>query len=796
MSFIIIIFSFIFLLFGVFLSFYIIKNYEKNIDLKTFDSILNKGTTKFFYYKMDDRNNIIGEIYELTDETLDSQNCIYADLSDIPDDLINAVISIEDKRFWTHKGVDWKRTISAVFNYLIKTDYRFGGSTITQQLIKNITGNDQYSIDRKIQEMILSLNLETKLEKSEILEYYLNIINLSQGCIGVGAAAEVYFSKKINELSLLECVSLAAITNNPSYYNPINNPENNLERRNIILTQMLEQNYISKEEYDECINSELELNVKKKTININSWYVDMVIEDVIQDLCNKYGYTHDFASMMVYTGGLRIYTSMDYDIQNVIETYYENVSNFPSGDQNNPLQSSMIIIHPETGDILGVAGAIGAKKGNRIQNYATLTKRPSGSVIKPLSVYALSIEEGIISSASVYDDVPVEFKYNNGEYIPWPSNSPSVYKGLTNITAAVRDSVNTVAIKVLNQLGLRKSFDFLYDELNIKNLIEKKILDNGNVISDIGISSLALGQQNYGVTVREMTTAYTIFANKGIFTNSRSYYKVTDIYGNILLEKSSDCKKIISLETSSIMTLMLEEVVKKGTASAINLDKKIAVAGKTGTTQNNYDKWFIGYTPYLLAGVWCGYEYPKSLDGIYGNPCLSAWDEVMTKINTMYTNNEYKLFEKAKNIVRIKVCADSGMLPTNACKIDARGDRSTFCWFIKGKEPSSYCNCHIEVDYDIMNGGVLLGSYPNEYTQKVGMITVSRSFPKQIFVSDAQYVWKRMPADILPICDYNLPFFNNIIEAGKYCGISNVPVQFNRGSFGHNNIFKRDEDSY
>lgn len=774
---------------GLYFTFYISDNYDSSIDVTLFDAAARGGATKIYCYNMTDRKSRTGELIELNGEQLDGNSCIYVDYYSVPQDLIDAFVAIEDKRFWDHSGVDWIRTAAASLNYMKEKSVRFGGSTITQQLIKNITGERQYSTKRKIQEIIWAQDLETKLDKTEIIELYMNIINLSQGCTGVQAAANTYFSKDVSALSLLECAAIAAITNNPGYYDPVRHPENNLERRNIILDQMLEQGYINEEEYNSSYNASLVLDMtwEQGSDGVNSWYTDMVIEDVISDLCSEYGYTRAAASMLVYSGGLRIYTAMDPDIQLVLEEYYTDTSNFPSGNGTGVFQSSMIVIDPFTGDILGVAGAIGEKTANRIQNYATQTTRPSGSSIKPLSVYAPALEAGVINSASVYDDVPVDFRLRNGKYDAWPKNSPAVYRGLTNVITAVRDSVNTVAVRVLKDLGEQKSFDFMKKSLSMDSLIEEKTLDDGSVVTDIGVASLALGQQNYGVTVRELTAGYSIFVNGGVFSKTRSYYKVTDAAGNPLLDDEYEGSAVISPETASIMTLMLKNVVYSGTAKAVTLDSYVDVAGKTGTTQDNCDKWFIGCTPYLIGGVWCGYEYPEPLSGISGNPCITVWDEIMTVLHDKYINGNEKPsgFMLSDNIVRVKCCADSGLLPTAACRTDARGNRSVWCWFASGEEPAEYCKCHVAVDYDHPAGGVACDECPSGCISKVGMIQVTRSFPVQVYVTDAQYVWRRLPSALLPGTAYNEPFFIRLLKKGEYCGTSKSGTQFNRGCPQH-----------
>jgi penicillin-binding protein 1A len=582
---------------GVTLGIYVASISEREIDEGIFDLIRENTASKIYYYESDGAKRS-GDATELeTQELFGGYRSIPVDYVEIPEDLINAFISIEDKRFFEHKGVDWKRTVGAALNYIMRFEGSFGGSTITQQLIKNVTERDEYTLERKIQEILWALDLETKMSKEEILQNYLNIINLSNGCYGVGAAADYYFSKSLDELTLFECASIAAITNNPSYYDPRRNPENNRQRALLILSQMYGQGYIDGEAYELAKNEELKLNIKSNGASeINLWYVDMVLEDVINDLMTQKGYTRAMANMAIYRGGLKIYTAMDYQLQLLVEKYYSNASNFGGVDGSDGQQSAIILIDTQNGDILAVAGAIGEKRANRLQNFATSTVRPAGSVIKPLSVYAPALEEGIITWSSVYDDVPINFG-NGNEPIAWPKNANGVYRGLTNINYAVEHSINTVTVRVLEDLGLEKSFDFLYNKLGMKSLIDERVLDDGRVISDIDYAALALGQFNYGVSVREISAAYSIFASGGIYNGSRSYHKVTDALGNMILENKYYGEAVVSEETATIMHEMLKNVVKKGTASSLSLKKTVECAGKTGTTQKNFDRWYIGYTP-------------------------------------------------------------------------------------------------------------------------------------------------------------------------------------------------------
>jgi len=585
--------------------------------------------TKFYCYDFSDRDGRVGEAVLIESSELGGEVTYkYVPYNEIPENLVNAFIAIEDKRFYKHNGVDFIRTAKAAFNYVFGSG-KFGGSTITQQLVKNLTGNDDFSIDRKLSEAFCAIDLEKEYDKTEILEMYLNVINLSEGCRGVGAAAEYFYSKKPSELTLSECATIAAITNNPSKYNPKKHPENNRERRNLILKCMLEMGYITEDEFIQAVAEPIALNPSRTASEggVNTWYVDMVIEDVLRDLCKKYNISRSAASLMLYHGGLKIYTAMDLEIQTILDEYYSDIYNFPIDNSGQMAQSSMIVIDPYNGDILGVAGAIGEKPGNRVQNYATDTKRPPGSAIKPLSVYSIALEKGLIEWSSIFEDSPV--KPGSETQAPWPLNADKTYAGNVDIQYAVANSLNTVAVKVLEMVGNEESLSFLKNDLLIDSL------DNS---ADIGSASLALGQSSRGISLRELVAAYSIF-QEGIMSKPRSYFKITDENGQIILDNPSEQESVLSRETAAIMTKLLESVVDTGTAKdRISLDKITDVAGKTGTTQNNCDRYFVGYTPELLAGVWFGYEYPKALDDFGGNPSLYLWDEIMSKI---YEKTDY-----------------------------------------------------------------------------------------------------------------------------------------------------------
>ncbi len=767
------------------LAIYIFATFETEIDASLFGMEITDATTRFYYCDTGvDHRYDEAAVVELAETLKGSRRILYAEMDVIPDTLAKAFIAIEDKRFYKHDGVDLYRTVAAAANYLLGFDDRFGASTITQQLIKNVTGNNEVTVKRKLQEILFAYDLEKKLTKEEILGCYLNVINLSQGCYGVGAAADLYFSKPVEDLTVLECACLAAITNSPTYYDPIRNPENNRARRDLILTAMYEQGFLTEGDYLEAYGAEIALNVNEALLEdrVNSWYIDMVVDDVIGDLVTTYGYSYEAAARMVYNGGLRIVTAMDKTVQDAMASYYENTNHFRvyAGDA---AQSAMIAIHPETGDILGVAGAVGEKKGNRVQSFATDAKRPSGSTVKPLSVYAPALEDGKITYASVYDDVPVEFLPTATGYKPWPQNANMVYRGLTNVNFALANSLNTVALRVLDEIGIDRSFSFLRDTLGVKSVIEREPLLGGGYLTDKAPAALALGQMNHGVTLREITAAYSIFTNGGRYTEPRSYYKVYDSRGRELLSKDTASTYAISSANADIMTRMLSHVISTGTAKPITLDNIIDVAGKTGTTQNNCDKWFIGYTPYCLCGVWYGYEYPKPIGEAEKYRYLEVWNDVMTGLHRSYFIKQggYRRFASDPDVVRVTVCRDSGLLMSTDCYLDPRNNRAEVAYFVKGTEPKRYCNCHVSVDYDVENGGVVCEEGQCEESTRVSLIRVNRRFPIPVTVTDAQYTYWDLRGQ-RPSKEEGTPYFASVLPRWEYCGRSPTESPYNRAA--------------
>ena len=758
------------LLIGICIAFFLTLTFSTSADELMPTLGAQARSPQFYIYNFSDRTNRTGERESVTSDVWAGRQTAYVPYEEIPQAMIDAVISIEDKRFFEHRGVDWKRTLAAVANYLLHGEKHFGGSTITQQLVKNLTGENAPTWRRKVQEILWARDLERKLDKTQILELYLNVVHFSDQCDGIAAAAEHYFSKTVDELTVEECAAIVAITNNPSYYNPIRHPENNRTRRDLILSQMQAQGYLNEEEALIALSTETILNVRAPSgTGSNSWYADMVAEDVIADLVEKYGMSRAAASHLFHTGGLHIDMAMDREIQKIAEEHYRTAVRMPKNGKGESAQSAVIIIDSKTGDILGVAGAVGEKKGNRLQNFATQTRRAPGSTIKPLTVYAPALEEGIINWASVYDDVPIKFDTNGRS--AWPKNADNTYRGLTNVAYAVAHSTNTVALRVLEELSLEKSYAYGRDRFHLG-------LVSSSTANDCDWAALGLGQLNYGVTLRELTTAYTALADGGVYHPYRSYYRVTDSEGKILLSRADEAERVLAPETAAIMTKLLEGVIEQGTSSAVTLQNLCACAGKTGTTQNDHDRWFIGYTPSLVCGVWCGYEYPETLEG--RNLCTNIWNTVMRRIVT--ERGEKRDFDLPTTVVQANYCRDSGKLLAPACQKDPRGNRVQTGWFTASSLPHTFCKCHVFCEV-CSEGGISHGHCPEDEREEVGLIQVERHFPKQVRVSDAEYVWRGDAKEISHNPNSSEAYF--AADLPDYCGTSGKSEEFNRSCTAH-----------
>ena len=675
-------------------------------------------------------------------------NRTWVKYEDIPKNLIHACIAIEDKRFEDHQGVDWVTTLKACVKMFLGRG-EAGGSTITQQLVKNITGRDEVTVRRKLVEIFSALELEKKYTKKQIMELYLNVIALGENCEGVESASQVYFGKSVNELDLAECAALIGITNNPSIYDPYINADKNKERQVIILDQMLEQKYITQEQHDTAVAEELVLHNASGEASGDedyySYFEDQVINDVVRDLSEKTGYDQTIVRKMLMTGGYKIYSTLNPDVQAAVEEVYQNLDNIPNTASSQQLQSGIVIIDNKTGDVVAVAGGVGEKQGSLILNRATQSYLSPGSTIKPVSVYAPALELGLITPATVMDDTPYSFT----DARHWPKNSDSIYRGLMNINEAVGLSINTIPVKLVAQMTPEYSFEFAKEKMGLSTLVSSYVNAAGDTFSDVDLAPLAMGGLTRGVTVKAMAQAYATFANEGVYREARTYTKVVDSDGKVVLDNTQQSHVAMKDMTAWYITYMLENTVESGTGTAAQI-ANMTVAGKTGTTTSDFDRWFAGYTPYYTGVVWCGYDDPEEvvLTDSSTNPAIVLWQKVMEQVHDGLPNKE---FNKPTNVVECTVCRDSGLLMTDACREDPRGSRAVTVELSLYDVPTQNCDVHKEVEICGASGHVV-----NEYckqvegntTKTVGLLDVSRAFPvRGITVQDQAYA---VPNDSLP----------------------------------------------
>ena len=675
-------------------------------------------------------------------------NRTWVKYEDIPKNLIHACIAIEDKRFEDHQGVDWVTTLKACVKMFLGRG-EAGGSTITQQLVKNITGRDEVTVRRKLVEIFSALELEKKYTKKQIMELYLNVIALGENCEGVESASQVYFGKSVSELDLAECAALIGITNNPSIYDPYINADKNKERQVIILDQMLEQKYITQEQHDTAVAEELVLHNASGEASGDedyySYFEDQVINDVVRDLSEKTGYDQTIVRKMLMTGGYKIYSTLNPDVQAAVEEVYQNLDNIPNTASSQQLQSGIVIIDNKTGDVVAVAGGVGEKQGSLILNRATQSYLSPGSTIKPVSVYAPALELGLITPATVMDDTPYSFT----DARHWPKNSDSIYRGLMNINEAVGLSINTIPVKLVAQMTPEYSFEFAKEKMGLSTLVSSYVNAAGDTFSDVDLAPLAMGGLTKGVTVKAMAQAYATFANEGVYREARTYTKVVDSDGKVVLDNTQQSHVAMKDMTAWYITYMLENTVESGTGTAAQI-ANMTVAGKTGTTTSDFDRWFAGYTPYYTGVVWCGYDDPEEvvLTDSSTNPAIVLWQKVMEQVHDGLPNKE---FNKPTNVVECTVCRDSGLLMTDACREDPRGSRAVTVELSLYDVPTQNCDVHKEVEICGASGHVV-----NEYckqvegntTKTVGLLDVSRAFPvRGITVQDQAYA---VPNDSLP----------------------------------------------
>ena len=670
---------------------------------------------------------------------LNSENRIWTDLEDIPKYLQEAAIAIEDKRFEKHHGVDWRGTTRAIVYTLFGKNVQ-GGSTITQQLVKNVTGDNEVTVKRKITEIYRALELEKRYEKDEILEAYLNEVFFGQSCYGVVTASRMYFNKDVSDLTLAECASLMGITNNPSMYDPTLSSwtrENNRERQLTILGAMLEQEKISQEEYDEAKAEDIVFSngftISGKYVGSDdtvtdqepeepstddtespadeeepaikgrySWFTEAMIGDVADALVEKYGITdkvrdngttytaYEQAWDMVHGKGYKIYTTQNPKYQKIAEDVCYDLSNIPytssytnsAGEQvEDQLQIALTIVDPTNGYVVAMIGGAGEKQADRVWNWA-VNARQCGSAIKPLSTYAPALDDGTINGASVIDDYPMLL---NGDV--WPRNDNWRYQGLMPLHLALRQSLNTCAVRINLAYGVTNSYDFLVNKLGFKNLTYTDSQQVGN---------MALGGFEKGVTTEEMAAGFATFVNEGVYTAPRTFIRVEDANGNVILENEAKSTVAMKNTTAALMNSLLQEASLQGTGYQAQFPG-MHIAGKTGSTNSNKDRYFAGYTPYYSCAVWAGYEHNQRIVAS-GNPCAVIFQKVMKAIHEDLPDKD---FFSCAGLTSVAVCADSGMLASENCALDVRGSRVYTALVAADNAPTSVCTMHTAPSYTV-----------------------------------------------------------------------------------------------
>lgn len=707
----------------------------------------------------------------------------YKKITDIPECVQNAFVAIEDARFYKHSGVDLQGILRAVFSALSDEKMTQGASTITQQLLKNQVfggGNEKSffgKVSRKIQEQSLAIKLESTIDKKKILEYYLNTINLGQNTMGVETASKRYFGKSVSKLTVSEAAVLAGITQNPTEYNPITEQQNNEAKRKIILKNMLDQEYITEDEYEEALGDDVysriqDINKEKRTSSygdINSYYVDAVIENVVSDLKQKLGYTETQAYNAIYREGLKIYTCQDQSLQKICDDvinndkyYQKNTKSYLSYqlkvkksdgetelytegdvrafindahkkrisfyfknrkkaekyikmfkkknlDKHDKIlsesinlikqpQASFVLMEQSTGKVRAIVGGRGEKTANRTLNRAASSKRQPGSTFKVLSTYLPALDTSGFTLANVMDDAPYKYPGTNKRVKDWDSSG---YKGLTSLRQGIVDSVNIVTVKTFQKVTPKTGFDYLLN-LGFTTLVDRRETSDGQIYSDIQLPT-ALGGLTDGVTNVELTAAYAAIANGGTYIKPVYYTKIVDSKGNVLLQNSKSGKKVMKNTTAWLLTDAMKDVIKRGTGKKAAFKKiKMPQAGKTGTTSDNTDFWFEGYTPYYTAGIWLGYD--SMFTQMSGSASKIMWRDIMEKVHKV-KKLKNKNFKKPEDIITRKICKKCGKLAVyGLCDRALDGNDIKTEYFARGTQPKESCDCHVKYTFSNSTG--------------------------------------------------------------------------------------------
>ncbi|MEW6771964.1 MAG: penicillin-binding protein 1A [Bacillota bacterium] len=660
-------------------------------DIPAFDQARLEGSVSTLLY---DRNgDLVTEI--------GIQNRIPVELSAIPLEVQNAFLAAEDVRFYEHIGIDFRAIIRAFYHNLRGGGIHEGGSTITQQLAKNCFLTPERTLKRKIQEAVLALQIERHYHKQEILELYLNQIYFGEGAYGIQAAARTYFNKDVSSLTLAEGALLAAVPKAPSLYSPFRNPQAALNRRNLILDNMVRYGFIKPEEAAAIKEEPLRLNPGN---NREKGYPYPYFVDYVTDrLVDEYGVNR------VFRAGLRVYTTLDPRIQQITEQALQNEKNFPpsSRDENGNLQpqGSAVILNPHNGHILALVGGR-EYTHRRGLNRATDIYRQPGSAFKPIIAYGPAIEYLGYGPATVVDDIPVKF----GNYPP--KNYDGQYHGLVTLRTALRRSINIPAVKVLKDVGIERATGFA-GRLGFEFTPGKEGL------------SLALGGVHKGVTPLQMAQAYAAFANQGVYTPAIAITRVETADGTVLDEFKPKMVRVMKPTTAYLITDMLRSAVEHGTGYRARLGSH-PVAGKTGTTDDSKDIWFCGYTPDLVGVVWIGYDEPQEMPQAFGGLYpAQIWREIMSNVLKEIPPQD---FTRPPGIVAATVDSKSGLLPGPLTP----PEHQVTDLFVQGTVPTEVDNTHVLVEVCAASG--LL---PTEYCpERLTKVLIQLPYTVPSYVKD------------------------------------------------------------
>ncbi|MDL2219205.1 transglycosylase domain-containing protein [Ruminococcaceae bacterium OttesenSCG-928-O06] len=716
---------------------YVVEATENDEGLIDLANLQLAQTSYFMAYNPDNPNAREEGDYIEYQELIDDVDRVWTTYDQFPDDLVNAIVATEDREFWDHKGVNFRRTIGALINEVIDIGMVGGASTIDQQLVKNLTGEDMVISEdgdrtvgykRKLREIFRALGMENNYSKETILEAYLNTFGLSERIAGVGAGARKYFDKEVSELTLAECATIAGITRAPTRYSPFQNPDNCLARRNTVLGFMYDEGYITAEERDAAQALPLGLadrstSSSQSSSTVFSYFTDKAYNDVIRDMMAKWGIDRSTAVKRLYNDGLRIHLTVDLNVQaavdNIMVHGYDEDGFFLDGERFPGYERALTITSPITnaagqvvgyedvkpqaaiivmnyeGELIATSGGIGPKEASLSLNrgIGTVlhnadgsftvqgTVRQTGSTMKPIAAYALGIDFGIINYSTMIMDAAIQPKnpYNpsidpeTGLVInDWPSNYGITRNERIPVVSAIAESTNTVACQVGMWVGVEYMFEFLVDTLQITSLVEPR---------DIDIAPLVLGSMTYGMSAYELAAAYAMFGGEdtyGVYTTPHSYTHVTNARGDVVLTPDIMPMQAISAQTGYVMNRLLSNVVRTGsypggaspTAGGRMPEGEMDAAGKTGTTSEDNDRWFVGLTPYYVTTVWWGYDQDHTLRGRWSaaartNIPVNTWKALMEDVQA---DLEYKEFPAMPEGVRTETfCTSSGDLFQAGC---------------------------------------------------------------------------------------------------------------------------------